>query len=313
MELKQLPLSELNRQSERSRVSMDQLTLTTPDRSLLWAPSELPPLVCLKEWSDLSPNVQCRYNQLYALGLLEQFIWLESQILCPLLLNILEDSNLPLELRTGLTNFYQEELVHTEMFWRLLQLAEPSFYPTRNFYFFNGQSTTVKLVEKFVSLPKQILVWVWMSIFFEERTLDFSKRYIRFNIQNPKGIDSNFVHVHHLHMLDELRHFMMDVHLLARYYDPAPIWKRFLAAQMFKLVIQKLTQPKMMSLAYLQQMRRELPEFTKQEHRQILLARPSLKNNSEFKNIHLSARSTPRTHELLSRYPECRSIQKLFV
>lgn len=313
MNLKTLSLSELNAQSETKSFSLDKLVLQKPAQDRLWAPSELPPLVHLPEIDLMSSDEQRRYNQLYALGVLEQFIWLENRILCRVIEKVLKDKTLSSELRTGLTYFYDEELKHSEMFWRLLQIAEPSMYPTRDYYFLNATSLSIKAVESLIEAPKMFLVWVWMTIFFEERTLDFSKRYILFQHANPEALDQNFLLVHKLHMQDELRHFMMDVHLLNKYYDGASGFKKHLASRMFKTILSRLSNPRLMTIAYLKQLSKEFDSFGLRAKRGLLNARENLRTNKDFKKISMSARSTPRTYALLQRYDETRSLQSLFV
>jgi hypothetical protein len=313
MELKTLPLSELNRLSEKKAFGLNALELSEPSKGLLWAPQELPPLVHLAEYSLMRPDEQLRYNQLYALGLLEQFIWLESKILCRVIERVLKGPTLPADLRTGLLYFYDEEIKHTEMFWRLLQKAEPNLYAKREYVFFNSGSLGIKAVESLIEAPKLFVVWVWMTIFFEERTLDFSRRYIAFDRFGSAKLDSNFLRVHRLHMQDELRHFMMDVHLLNRYYETSGLLKRQLAARMFKMVLQRLSQPRMMTLSYLEHLDLEFPGFHGRAGRFLQSARTNLSDNIEFKKVSISATSTPRTYALLHRYSETKNLQSLFV
>lgn len=313
MDLKKLSLSDLNAQSEKRSFSLDQVTLTVPDRGRLWAPPELPPLVHLSELGRASSGERQRYNQLYALGVLEQFIWLESRILCRVVERVLRDRTLPSDLRRGLGYFYEEEIKHSELFWRLLQLAEPKLYPNREYHFLNVKSYAIKTVEALVEAPSLFIVWVWMTIFFEERTLDFSKRYVRQERGSPGLLDENFVLVHKLHMQDELRHFMMDVHLLERYYDRSHDLKKRLACRMFRLILSRLANPRMMSLAYVDQLDREFPGFYRRAGRALIEARPRLRNSMDFRRINMSSESTPRTYALLHRYDETKPLRDLFV
>ncbi|HEX4923410.1 MAG TPA: diiron oxygenase [Bdellovibrionales bacterium] len=313
MELKTLSLSELNAQSEKKSFKLEDAELSRPSRELLWAPAELPPLCHLQELRRARAEERLRYNQLYALGVLEQFIWLESRILCRVIERVLKDRTLSSELRTGLGYFYDEEVKHSELFWRLLQLAEPALYPNREFHFLKENSLAIKAVESLVEAPSLFVVWVWMTIFFEERTLDFSKRYVLTDRRAPNTLDRSFVKVHKLHMQDELRHFMMDVHLLEKYYDNSHALKRRLACRMFKIILERLSNPKMMSVAYVAQLDKEFPGFSRRAGEALLKARSSLRENIEFRKVSMSSESTPRTYALLHKYDETRPLRGLFV
>lgn len=312
MNLKTISLSDLNRQSKRNAFKLDDLALASPDRKLFWAPEELVPISHLQEYELLSLQERIRYNQLFALGVLEQFIWLESRVLCRVIEKVLRDRSLPRDLKIGLTHFHEDEVRHSEMFWRMLEIAEPKLYSRRECVFLSSKSFSIKAVESLIEAPSFFLVWIWLAIFFEERTLDFSKRYILQYKTHPDSIDQSFFLVHKLHMQDELRHFMMDVHLLRHFYDEANVLKKNLASRMFSSILKRLANPRLMTLAYLKKMNEEFEGFESRVGRRLRLARASLRTNNSFKSISMSAASTPRTYELLDRYRETRHLRKHF-
>src|SRR5579885_1646089 len=204
------------------------------DRSRPWSPDAIAPMTYLPSFAKLSEEQRLRYNQLFSLGICEQFIWFEKDLLNPVLQRILKKKKVSGELRTALIQFVEDEEKHAEMFWRLLERAEPQLYVRRRYFFLNMNSLQRASIRAMVSRPEHFLVWIWAAIFFEERTLDYSRHYLLAQRAAPGAIDPLFSRCHRLHLVDEARHHEIDFHLLRELYDPEPWPKKRLAGIMMR-------------------------------------------------------------------------------
>src|ERR1700722_16192264 len=99
---------QLNEQA-KIRATAPPLQIHAPNRTLPWAPMELGPVSHLPSFRQLSDLQKLRYNQLFALGILEQFIWFEEGLLCPILGRLGKTDGLTAELRRALEIFISEE------------------------------------------------------------------------------------------------------------------------------------------------------------------------------------------------------------
>src|SRR5687768_9942206 len=111
--------------------SIDDLDWSRPiDRARRWSPEGIAPLTHLPSYARLEERHRLRYNQLFALGICEQFVWFEQHLLVPVLRRLLATQpDMPPLLRQALEHFIAEEEKHSEMFWRMCEKAEPALYP----------------------------------------------------------------------------------------------------------------------------------------------------------------------------------------
>ena len=234
----------LNRKAVDNAYGLEDLDWSlVPDRKLPWAPEVISPLSHLPSYALLPDAARLRYNQLFAMGVSEQFIWLEQHILVNTLGKLLEDKKLPSALREALGHFVAEEEKHTAMFWRVLERSEPEWYPRREFRLFNVSPLQQVLLDVVLRHPRVFLVWVWAAVFFEERTVDYCRHY-RWAVRDRSGgIDPLYAQLHEYHFKDEVRHYQLDQHLLSWLYDPQPRWKKRLCARMFQGLMRGLRVP----------------------------------------------------------------------
>jgi hypothetical protein len=303
--LRSKSLSELNRLAEAKqfRLSDHEFQKNIYETQSLWAPENLTPFYYLKSFRHLTRPQRVRYNQLFALGVLEQFIWFEGELLGKILQKVLVQTS-DGEFRKALQYFLEDEVKHTEMFWQILQTAAPEIYPERNFHLFNLNPIQQTAIRFLVSKPQWNLAWVWMAIFFEERTLDYSHRYIQVDRKLPGTLDSRFVQAHRLHLLDETRHFQMDLHFLANFYDPASFLQKQWAAFSMKKLMLSYISPRRVSLRILDRMKIEFPDFTDDVAMTLRQELSLIRYNKAFINTAFGSGAVPRSRELMMRYPE---------
>jgi hypothetical protein len=307
-------LDRLNQLAHKNAFGVEDIDWSRPiQRDSLWGPECLAPLTYLPAYDLLNDDEQRRLNQLFSLGVCEQFIWLEENILVRTLRQVLARWSMSDGLRTALKFFIEEEMKHTEMFWRTLEKAEPDWYRERHFQLFSTTGVQAILVNHIIQNPTLFLVWIWMAIFFEERTVNYCQHYRRAYHQDPDSIDPTFIDLHKYHFMDEARHFQLDQYLLTECYDKQPPWKRKLAGRMFYYVMKSYTAPRRTSWRILEILGQEYPRLSESIIPTFLEQIPLLATSEAFHRMAFSRESVPKTMALFAEYDELDRLWPLFV
>ncbi len=306
MDLRSLSLEKLNSLAQKKRFVLEDLGFVDSPRVQYWAPIAMAPLYYLKSFAKLSKKQQLRYNQLFALGVAEQFIWFEGSLIAKILPKVMKQTQ-STEMKQAIKYFIEDEEKHTEMFWRLLQSQAPEIYPERKFRFLNLSWLQQSAISFMTAMPSLNLVWIWMAIFFEERTMDYSQQYCQPAMQ-VGGLNANFIQVHRLHLQDEARHFQMDLYFLKEYYDHQPKWKKWWAQFLMKRLMAAYTSPKRVSNRILEQMQSEFLDLSDKLVEDLKLELQDINRNRAFLEMAFGEKAVPRSRELMSRYPEMNSI-----
>jgi hypothetical protein len=210
---------------------------------------------------------------------------------------------------------FEEEEKHSEMFWRTLEKCEPSWYVNnRKFRIFKTNPIQDLFFHIITKYNTSFLVWIWLALFFEERTLDFSKKYQRAYQANKETLDFNLWQVHYYHMKDEIRHQQMDEIFLAEYYDSAPKWKRKICGHMFFKLMQAYLAPKRNAKVMLSILEKEFPELQGSPIiNAIRKELPLLKQHKEFQSKVFGRQAIGRTLKLMAKYDELDSVWGLLL
>ncbi len=306
-------LERLNQLAHKNAWALEDLDWSlTVDRERLWAPPEMSPLSYLPSFERLDGVQQRRYNQIFALAICEQFIWFETNFLVDAMESVVRDFDVPEELVTAVNFLTEEEVKHTRMFWRLLEKCEPDWYPTRDYHLFRMTPTQRLLTKSMLRWPRELLVWIWIAIFFEERTGDYCRQYLRYERRNPGAIDPSFLQVHRFHFRDEARHFQLDQHLLGWIYDRAPRWKCGLAGLMFYRVMRGYTSPRNTARQTLRQLGREFPQLERDVIPALERELPLLGQSKEYHRMAFSRKAVGNSLALFAEYPELDRLWPLF-
>ena len=310
------PLETLIERARKNAFTIEDIDWSESiDPQKYWSPDIISPLYHLPSFSKLPKEMQLRYNQLFAMGVCEQFVWLEENILVQVLQKVLRKADVPVDLRTALEIFIEEEEKHTEMFWRTLEKAEPNWYnpSERKFKLYNISKPQQFLLDIVLSMPNTFLLWIWTAIFFEERTVDYCKQYLVFDKKNKEKLDSTFLTIHRYHYKDEVRHYQMDQHLLKHLYDPQPKWKRVLCGKMFYKLIESYTSPRRTSIRVLEILKKEYSI----EHHPLLdkleSELPLLSKSESFQEVGFSKKALKKTLKLFAQYSELDQLWELFM
>jgi hypothetical protein len=282
------------------------------NRERLWGPEELAPLTYLTAYESLNTQEKRRLNQLFSMGVCEQFIWLEENILVRTLEKVLIHWEFDEEFTEALKFFIAEEKKHTEMFWRVLEKAEPDWYQERKFKLFNTSKIQDMLINSIINNPTRFLVWLWMAIFFEEKTVSYCQHYLRTQKTQPESLDPTFFDLHKYHFMDEVRHFQLDEYLLADCYATQSKWKKKLSGWMFFHVMKSYTSPRRTSIHILELMGDEFPHLKESVLPAFVEQLPSLATNHAFHKMAFSDNSIPKALNIFKRYSELDRLWGLF-
>jgi P-aminobenzoate N-oxygenase AurF len=299
-------LEKLNFLSEKSDWSVDDVDWSRPiDYTKNWMPHGLINIRFLPSYEKMTLPQKRRYNQLYALAIAEQFIWFEEGIVIPILQKIVNQNKLSPDLLKCLEFFMEDETKHSRLFRKLICQVNPE---AKNGYrFYNLSHFQKKFYQTIVGYPDFFSAWIWMTIYFEERTIHISKLYHQ---ELSQGMDETFVKCHRLHMIDEARHVQIDQYLLRFFYDQKPIWNRKLAAWMYRQVVKAYASPKRISGYILNEMKTEFPESVS-TFDQIINEFELLPKHKEFIQKMFGPEALGRTRKLLDSYPEMRPILEI--
>ncbi len=307
-------LDVLNRKAVENAYTLEDLDWSRPiDRRKLWSPEVIAPLYYLPSYAKLTEEEKRRYNQLFAMGVCEQFVWLEEHLLVNTLRKVVAKENPPEPLRTALGHFIAEELKHTQMFWRILERSEPSWYPTREFRLYNISGLQQALLDLVLKMPGVFLIWIWTAVFFEERTVDYCRHYLAAQKQDADALDPTYVQLHEFHFKDELRHYQLDQHLLGWMYDPKPRWKKRLAGRMFRSLMRSYVFPHRTSRRVLDLLAAEFPRLNAEIKPALLRELPDIGRSRAFHRMAFSRESVPKTMALFAEYPELDGLWDLFL
>ncbi|MEB3222045.1 MAG: diiron oxygenase [Candidatus Sericytochromatia bacterium] len=292
----------LHRQAESRPLDLDALPWAQGVQQGAWfAPEAMSHLFHCPSYAGFSDDERRALARITALTKAESFVYFEEFLLIPIVQQILrapERYGVSPGLVTCLEDFVHEERQHTEMFWRLLEAAAPAHYPTRQLRYFGPTSGGAVLGKLLARRPDFFILWVWLALIIEERTVDLYRQY-----RSDPRVDPLFAAVYHAHMVDETRHVSIDHHLLATFWDPAPLWLRKLNVALLDHCLGKLTTPRVVARVSLAEVIDQSPTLRPQRAT-IAQELASLGKNASYQAAHFSRDCLPRSFALMDRYPE---------
>lgn len=297
-------LNALNRRARDDAFGVEDIDWTLEvDRAKPWEPDELGALWFVPSFAALDAQQRRRCNQLHALGICEQFVWFEGELIRGIA-NVLRRRALPAQLGEALRHFMVEEGKHIEMFWRLLEKSEPGWYRSRAPRLFRVSPLHQFAMDRVAANPELLIAWVWLAIFVEERTLYLSRMHMNAAKKSPGQIDALHTQVHSFHFRDEMRHYQLDQHLLTWIYDPQPRWKKQLGAFMFRQFVRSYVAAKRTATHILTRLASEFPALRRQVLPRMLAELQDVARNPRYHQKHFSPAAQPHTLALLAEYPE---------
>lgn len=305
-------LRALNRKSREDAFGLEDLDWSQAiDRTKPWEPEGLGALWFLPSFASLAPNERLRCNQLHALGVCEQFVWFEQQLIRAVG-NVLRAGGLPATLQEALGHFLSEERKHIAMFWRLLEKSAPRWYATRAPRLFGVSRVQQFAMDRMTAHPRTLLAWIWLAVLVEERTLFFSREHMRSARTAAGSIDALHARVHEFHFRDEARHYHLDQHLLTWLYDPEPRWKKDLAAAMFYAMMRAYVAGARTATRILEQLGREFPHLHAALLPRLRAELGQVARREDYHRRLFSRAALPHSFALLAEYREHERLWDLF-
>jgi hypothetical protein len=299
-----MKLAEPERLHERARekaFGIDAVDYATGvDKTRPYAPASLCHLAYSPSYERLNAEERLIYSQVVGLAIAEQFIFLEEHMLIPALEGVMArmGRKLGTSLRMCFLDFIEEEYKHSEMFWRLLETAEPEMYKVRQPMVYRQSNFKRRALSLITDWPTVFAFWVWLGVLFEERTIDLYKKY-----EADPSVEPLFKEVHWYHMLDEARHVRIEEHLLAEVYNPSPSWLKSVNVTLLNQVLGLFTHPKTSPRVAIEHVMRRSPrlrQYAAEFERDIR----ALGENPGFQQANYSRDVLPQTFGLLDEYPE---------
>lgn len=302
------PIERINQLSKEKGYGIEDLDWKSPDMDKLHAPECMSHLYFTPLYDELTPEERLTYNQAFAEGVAEQFVFLEQVLLVRGLRAFLRlgGKSLPDPLIEACEFFVQEEDKHSAMFRRLLLESNPEVYEKTVFDIYRLTAQEEKFLATSLESPTLFLWWIWVATVFEEKTIDFHKKY-----QAARdGMDPMHMRVHRFHCLDELRHLQMDHHFVEALWVPAPWWKRELNAWLFEKVMTSFVRPRRTVIASVNRMVRRHPRLEPMQSR-LIEAGMSVHRSRAWHEATYSRETLPNTFALFDRFPELHRMSAL--
>jgi hypothetical protein len=305
-------LQAINREARRHTFGIDDIPWhqgVDPDRN--WCPERLTHLHYCPSFALLTPDEKRYYNQLFAMGVCEQFILLEETLLVRGMRRIIDGARprLAPELEEALEGVIEEEAKHAHMFRRLLALSAPDVYRGREFVIYELSAWDRRLIDIFLRGTPVFVSWVFLAALFEEKALDFYRKYLA--AARTEDLDPLYREVHRFHAMEETRHLQIDHHLVEAFWDRAPRWKKRLNDWVFYWMMTKFARPERTVRRMIDLL---VERFGRLErHREGLLAEAlAVSGDAEWQRASYSPDALPWTFDLLDRCPELTMLADAF-
>jgi len=275
-----------------------------------WAPQRITPWFYLPSYQRLPVEIQRRYNQLCSLAINEMFCLFEEEFLLSVLGTYLLKPGMDSELREALEIFCEEEIKHSEMFWQLSQKAAPQYYPQRDYFLIKkSQQKSAWFFNQVAKSPDFFVFWVWMAIFFEERTLMHSREYLMQARLQPDSLSPAFFEAHKLHLIEETRHVRLDEHMVDHFYRGSPKYIRTMTGIIMKQMIKNFASPQRSSVAIAAVLKQEFPQTSVAETLDRIMSElPSLATCKPYHQAKFGDHACTRTRKLMGQFPEFKGI-----
>ncbi|MBI2945098.1 MAG: fatty acid desaturase [Candidatus Wallbacteria bacterium] len=302
------PVEEINAQSKAHEFGIGDLDWKPCSRDRLYAPECMSHLYFTEAYKLLNPEEQLSYNQIFAEGISEQFVFLEQVLLVRGLKSFLRLSGgkLPPALVEACEFFIQEEDKHSAMFRRLLVEANPATYEKETFHVYKLSDSQAAFLDRSMADPTLYIWWIWVATLFEEKTIDFHRKYQA----ERERLEPMYVTVHRFHCLDEVRHLQMDHHFVDALWAPAPAWKKAMNVYLFKKIMWSFVHPKRTVTAAVRELVRKHPRLEPMTDR-LVEAGMGVADNRAWHEATYSRRSLPNTYALFDRFPEMHGISSV--
>lgn len=307
----------INEASAKGSFALDEIPWDRGvDRTRFFGPESMLHLTYCPSYQKLLPEERLYYNQIHSMGICEEFTVLEELQFVRGLGHLLTSKTFPADaaLTEAIHTFIEEEKKHSAMFKRLLHLAAPDVYKDpataeRDFRICVLSKLDRTAVNFFLDRPETFIGWVWSALLFEEKTLEFHRKYS--TAGDADSVDPLFRAVHKYHAMDEIRHVHLDHHFVEMLWERAPRWKRWINAKLVVAGLKSFVYPKRTARRALDLLVARFPRL--EPMRQTLYDEMrAVSANPVWHEAFYSRKTMPRTFALFDRYPELAGLSNVF-
>lgn len=305
-------LCEINRETARHAFDLEGIAWKSGvDEGKHWCPEALTHLYYCPSYELLAAEEKRYYNQLFAMGVCEQFLLLEDILLVRGMRRIIDTSGnrLQPELRAGMENLIVEERKHGEMFRRLLKTSAPELYRDRDLAIYEMSPRDQLLVDFFLWGTPVFVSWVFVAMIFEEKSIDFYRKYLA--AERSEDLDPLYREVHRKHAQEEVRHVQIDHYLVDLFWGHAPAWKRKLNHWIFYFIMTKFARPERTVRRMLDLLVARFPRLATDRDR-LLVEAMTVPADPTWQRASYSPAAQPRTFQVFDRYPDFQLLERIF-
>ena len=305
-------LDEINRETGRHAFDLEGFAWGRGvDDGKNWCPEQLTHLFYCPSYDLLEPDEKRYYNQLFAMGVCEQFLLLEDILLVRGMRRIIDAAGKRLspDLRIGMENLIIEEKKHGEMFRRLLRTSAPDLYRDRDLVIYDMSRRDSMMVDFFLWGTPVFVSWVFVAMIFEEKSIDFYRKYLA--AESSEDLDPLYREVHRKHAQEEVRHVQIDHYLVDLFWDQAPAWKKRLNHWIFYFIMTKFARPERTVRRMLDLLVTRFPRLQAINERLVGEAM-AVAGDPEWQRASYSPIAQPRTFAIFERYPDFQLLERIF-
>lgn len=306
------PIESINRDAQRNQFRLEDLPWAQGvDRQKFWCPELLTHLYYCPSYKQLTDDEKRTYNQFFAMGVCEQFILLEELLLVHGMRRIIDHGGdrLTDELRQALFTIIEEEKKHTAMFRRLLEASAPDLYAASEFVVYRLSRTDRGMIEFFLRHTDLFICWVWIAMVFEEKSLDFYRKYTI--CPQHENLDGLYRAAHRAHAIEEARHVQIDHYLVDVFWHQAAGWKKRLNDWVFYAVMRGFAHPRRTVNRMIDLLVERCPRLESMAP-QLKSEALAVASTNTWQDASYSRQSLPWTFRLMDSCPEMRLLPTLF-
>lgn len=252
-------------------------------------------------FAELSEAQRLRYNQLYGLRSNELFMLFEEGFTRRVIHKLTDAcSKTEPELGECLRLMLVEESAHHEMFLEFNRRLSPELYRDQRGYFARPAAVEEFLLRLLTGRPGTWPFMLWLILLLEEFSTAFSRLLIA--RERADDLSPQYVRLHRLHMLDEMRHVALDATLIERHLQGLAGWRMTLNGHVFRILVREILAPKRSGIRVLRHLATEFPHLRTRLPEMVNAVR-SLPHDPGIYPMLANAEDLPITHALLVRYP----------
>ena len=242
-----------------------------------------------------------RYNQLYGLRSNELFMLFEEGFTRRVIQRLQETSagEDPL-LGECLEMMLLEESRHHRMFLDFNREVLPEAYGDDRGFFARPGPIEGLVLRLMTQNPQGRPFMLWLILLLEEFSTAFSRLLIA--SEQTEGLAADYVRLHRLHMLDEVRHVGLDETVLNRLLQRLSRRRQAMNGRAFRVLLHEMLSPKRSGIRVLRVLAREFPGLAPSLPTMVKAVK-ALPQDPGMSALITDAACLPVTHALMQRYP----------